>query len=372
MRALVSRPLRSHRLLITAVVAVVLLGALVPGLVAAEERAGDTVVVAEDETIDEDLSVYGGQVVVRGTVNGDLEVFAGQVDVTGEVTGDVNVFGGNVRLAGPVGGDVDAFGGNVVVDRNARIDGSLDAAAGNVAVDGRVNGDARLGAGTVSLGPNAQVAGNLEYDGELNRDPGAQVAGTVSRNEEMEFGGGLPVSGDVSPVFDWLLSLYGLLVNLLLGVVLLAAFPAFSDRVAEQVTGEPVRSGGVGLLALVATPVVLVLLALTLVGLPLSLLGAFLFGVLAWVASVYGRVALGAWLLSLFDREGRYLALLAGLLVAFVVGLVPFVGDLFQFVLFVLGLGAVAVAVVREYRSRRGEPGATGATESDAATPADA
>jgi len=366
------RPLRSHRLLITAVVAVVLLGALAPGLVAAEERAGDTVVVAEGETIDEDLSVYGGQVVVRGTVNGDLQVFAGQVDVTGEVTGDVSVFGGNVRLAGAVGGDVDAFGGNVAVDRNARIDGSLDAAAGNVAVDGQVNGDARLAAGTISLGPNARIAGNVEYDGELNRDPGAQVAGTVTRNEGMEFGGGPPVMGEVPPVFDWLLSLYGLLVNLLLGVVLLAAFPTFSDRVAARVTGEPVRSGGVGLLAVVATPVVLVLLALTLVGLPLSLLGAFLFGVLAWVASVYGRFALGTWLLSLLDREGRYLALLVGLLVAFAVGFVPVVGDLFQFALFVLGLGAVAVALVGVYRSRRGETDETSPGESDAAAPADA
>jgi len=71
--------------------------AVVPGVAAAESRSGGTVVVAEGETIDENLEAFGGTIVVHGTVNGDLSAFGGDVLVTGDVTGDVSVFAGNVH-----------------------------------------------------------------------------------------------------------------------------------------------------------------------------------------------------------------------------------------------------------------------------------
>lgn len=75
---------------------------------------------------------------------------------------------------------------------------------------------------------------------------------------------------------------------------------------------DPLRTGGVRLLALVGIPVVLVVLLVTIVGIPLALVDAFVFALALWVAPVYGRFAVDAWPVSLADVESRWAGLLVG------------------------------------------------------------
>lgn len=334
------------------VIAVVVLGA-VPGIAAAETRSGGTVVVTEGETVD-GLDAFGGTVIVRGTVEGDLSAFAGDVFVEGEVTGDVSAFAGNVRISGDVGGDVSAAAGNVVIESPATIGGSLDASAGNVVIAGAVRGDVSAAGGTVTLDEGATVDGNVEYDvgdeGEF-RNRGATVGGTVTRNADLRAG-----PSGVPNVPGWTFDVYGVLVTLAVGAVLLLAFPGFSERVADRIVEEPLRTGAIGLLALVGVPVVLVLLAITIVGIPLTIVGAVAFAIAVWVAAVYGRFAVGAWLVSLAGVESRWAGLLVGVLAVAVLKLVPVLGGLVEPVVALLGLGAIAALGRETYRRRRGDP----------------
>lgn len=338
--------LRSLALVVTAL----LLLSAVPGVVAAGDRAGGTVVVAQGETIDGDLDAFGGTVVVRGTVDGDLVAFGGDVRVEGEVTGDVDAVAGNVWVAGNVGGDVDAAAGNVYVRPGADIGGRLAAAAGNIVVAGAVHGNANLAGGAITLAETATIDGNVEYaaDADGFTDRGATVGGTVTRVEDLDAG---PWAGPIVP--GWALAVYGFLVNLLLGAVLLLAFPASSAAVAERVASDPLRTGGAGLVTVVAVPLLVVALAITVVGIPFALVGALGFALLLWVALVYGRFALGVWLVSLADTENRWLALLVGLLVGGLLALVPWLGGLVTVVLVLLGLGAVVALGYAGYRGRR-------------------
>ena len=325
--------------------------AVAPGVAAAESRSGGTVVVAEGETIDENLDAFGGTIVVHGTVDGDLSAFGGDVLVTGEVTGDVSAFAGNVRIAGSVGGNVEATGGNVYLDPRAEVGGSLSAAAGNVVVAGTVGGNAELAGGTVTLAETATIDGNVEYavgeDGEFT-DQGATVGGTITRTEDLAPG---PFEEPLVP--GWIFGVYGFFVNLLLGAVLLLVFPRFSGSVAARVGDDPLRTGAIGLIALVAIPLVLFALLITIIGIPLALAGALLFGLLLWVGLVYGRFAVGVWLLSLVDVENRWLGLLVGLVVLGLVAAIPWLGGLVDFVVLLLGLGAVAVLLYSGYGRRR-------------------
>ena len=336
---------------IALVLAALLLLAAAPGVAAAESRAGGTVVVEEGETINEDLEAFGGDIVVRGTVNGDLSAVGGNVRIEGEVTGDVNAFAGNVWIAGPVGGNVEAAAGNVYVQPDAEIAGDLEAAAGNVVVAGSVGGNAELAGGTVTLAETATIDGNVEYavgeDGQFT-NRGATVGGTITRVEDVEAG---PLEGPQAP--GWVFGIYGFLVNLLLGAILLLLLPGFSAAVADRIATDPLRTAGIGLLTLVAVPILLVLLVITIVGIPLALVGALLFGLLVWVALVYGRFAVGVWLLSLVDAENRWLSLVVGLLVLGLASRIPWVGGLIDFVVLLLGLGAVAVLGYGGFRRRR-------------------
>jgi len=336
---------------IALLLALVLVLAAVPGVATAESRSGGTVVVADGETVDENLEAYGGTIVVRGTVDGDLSAFGGDVLVTGEVTGDVSAFAGNVRITGTVGGNVEATGGNVYLDPGAEVGGTFSAAAGNVLVAGTVGGDAQLAGGSVTLARTADIVGDVTYsvgeDGQFTNQ-GATVGGTITRSEEVPAG---PVQGPVVP--GWAFDVYGFLVNLLLGAALLAVFPRFSAHVAERVLDRPVWTGGVGLVAIIAIPVLLVVLVFTIIGIPLAILSAVLFGLLLWVALVYGRFAVGTWLLSLVDVDNRWAALLVGLVVFGLVSLVPILGGFVDFLVVLLGLGAMAALGYEGYQRRQ-------------------
>lgn len=347
---------------VPALLAFVVLLAALPGVAAAESRTGGTVVVAEGETVSEDLQATGGTVRIEGTVDGDVQAFAGSVVVAGEITGDLETSAGTVEITGSVGGDVSAAGGDLEIRDGGSVGGELQAAGGSVRVDGAVGEDAVLAADTVSLGPNAQVEGDLRYDGELSRADGATVAGGVTRDEGIDAGptfgfGDLPTGA---------LAAYGVLANLVAGAVLLIAFPRFSGEIADRVADDPVRSGGFGLLAAVAVPLALLVLLVTVVGIPLSLAGGLVFAVLVWVGAVYGRFALGAWLLSLADVDNRWLALVAGVVLVAVAKFlpVPFVGNVLDSAVFLLGFGALVLALWSRY-SGEDDPGGTAPVADD-------
>lgn len=332
--------------IVAVVLAIIAVLAAAPGVAAADTRTGGVVIVEEGETVNEDLEAMAGTVIVHGTVDGDLSALAGNVVVTGTVTGNVDALAGNLRITGDVGGDVSGGVGNAVLE-GGTVDGNVDIGAGNLVVNNTVRGDVTAGSETITLGSAAVIQGALEYQAAtFNRHPDARVDGEIRQVER-------PIV-DRPLVPGWLATVYGLLVNLLLGGLLLFAFPVFSRDVATRAMNAPLRSGGVGLLALVGIPVVLLLLAITIIGIPVAVLGAFLFAFFVWIGSVYGAFTVGVWLLSLVDRSSSWLALLVGLLVVTVLYQLPFLGGLTRFLIFLLGIGALSLAVLTRYRDRRG------------------
>lgn len=335
--------------LLAVLLALVVVLGVVPGVAAAQggatERTGGFVEVAAGETVAGDLSAVGGTVVIAGTVTGTLEATGGSVVVTptGVVEGDLVALGGSVLVEGEVSGDTQATAGSVFLREGARIGGSFEAAAGSVRLDGTVDGDVQAAGQTVTVGPTAVVGGDLLYDAEtFTRAPESTVAGAV----RAESGIVTPDPAFAPPAIPrGVGAVYGLLANLALGVVLVLAAPRFTTAVTTLGTETALRSGGAGLLALVGVPIALVLVALTVVGIPLSVAGALAFVLLLWVAFVYGCLVAGTWLLSFTGRTGRWLALAVGLVVVTLVGLVPFFGGIVEFLVLLVGLGAFVLAL---------------------------
>lgn len=337
-----------RRLLVPLLVLLVVLGGL-PGLAAAAPVQGmaGTIVVGSGETVD-GVQAVAGSVVIRGTVTGDVQVATGSLVITGTVEGDVRGAAGSVDIQGRVGGDVEIGAGSLTVGEDAVVEGRLQAGVGSARIAGTVLGDAEIGTSSLVLESSATFGGDLRYDGELT-DRGATVEGSLIRDDSL---GGMtfdPGRGLGDAVFD----VYGFLVNLVLGAVLLLAFPGASRRLAERVRSEPLRSGGFGLAVLVGVPILLVLVAITIIGIPLAIVGALLFALAAWIASVYGRYAVGEWLLGYVGTDNRWAALLVGMVAVGLVGLVPFLGGFVEFLVLLLGLGGLAFAGLGAYRGRR-------------------
>lgn len=341
--------MRYRRGILLAVVALLVLAPMTVGVAVAQEvPAGGTIVVEEGETVDS-IEAVAGSVVVRGTVEGDVNALAGDVTVTetGRVTGEVGVLSGSLEVNGRVG-SIAAAGGEITVGETGVVDGNMQAAAGTITIAGEVGGDATLGAERLTVAETGTIAGDLEYDAETFVNEGS-VGGAISQTDEVFTFGPVVPPGVVAG--------YWLLVRLLVGAILLAAFPAFAFRVGERVSNSPVRTGLVGLLTVIAVPIVLLLLLITVVGIPISLVGLFAFLAFAWLATIYGSYAVGVWLLSVVGAASKWLALVLGLLLWFLLGWVPVAGAVAKLLIFLLGLGGMTWAIRGTVRRSR----ATGA-----------
>lgn len=322
-----------------------------------DARVGGTVVVGVNETAEGDLTAMGGTVVVRGTIEGDLEAHAATVVITegGRVEGKLRAYAGSVRIAGTVGRSALSYAGSVTLAEGGEVRGTFGAFAGDVNLRGTVNGDANVAATTVTLGETARIRGDLNYDGSL-ADEGGHVDGATRASDDLALAPSIPYLGP-------LVSVYLLLADLLLGTLLLYAFPRFSQRAADTAASEPLRTGGVGLAALIAGALALIALVITVVGIPLAFAGLALFLLGAWVATVYGRFAVGSWLLAYANVNNRWVALALGvMLVAVLARLpIPYLGPLIRLGVLLLGAGVLTLGLLAVYRAvREGPTGLTG------------
>ncbi len=218
----------------------------------------------------------------------------------------------------------------------------LRVGAGEVVLDGISGGDVRVEAGRLRVGPRAQIAGDLRYrvTEEVVIDPAAQVEGEVIAlppPPERPRGRGLALLRAL-----WALGF------LVVGAVAVSLFPGTSGSAEEAVRTRPWASLGFGLLWLLAVPIAVVVVAFTLVGLPLALVSAAVYLIFLYL----GRAVIALWLGRLalrkrgaLDRGGWILCFLVGGAVLVLLRFVPYVGGLVTLLATVVGVGALIAAL---------------------------
>jgi len=290
--------------------------------------------------------------------------------VPGVVAADPDADRGRVLLS--VNGDAAVPAGEVR-DTVVVIDGSV-AVEGQVRTLVIVNGTATLtGAhadtiwairSTVELQPGTLVTGDVRtLDSTINKVGDAAVQGEVKGIE----GSVIALGAVLAPAF--ILFWLGFGLATLVAGLLLAGLAGRQVRETERlISREPVVTLIVGLVGLVAIPTLSILLMVTVVGAPLGLgvlLGAW--PLLAFVGYLVAATWLGDWLLARVEpgrvRERPYLAVVIGLLVLQVVGLLPIL-SIVTAIASLFGFGAVLLAGSRVLTARRAQP--------QAATPAPA
>jgi len=323
-----------------------------------------------------DRFVAGASAIVTQPVTGDLIAAGGQVDVFETVGGDAVLAGGRVRLDAAAGQDLYAAGGSVAVNapvaRNARIaggsvlvgprtrigggasiaggtvdlrgavDGYVQVAAAHLYIDAPIAGDVEAIAREIELGPNARITGRLHYASALGlvRHADAQVLGGAER-----FALDLRIAPDRADARAltgiWTAGL------MLLGAVLVLAFPQTSRRVAASARERFGWSLVLGFVGLVTIPAAALLCAITGIGLPLALVvvlayfGLLLVGYVA-AGAILGSLALERWSAGRATRAGwRAAAAALGVLVLALLAWVPFVGAVIAAVALLAGLGAI-------------------------------
>jgi hypothetical protein len=286
--------------------------------------------------------------------------------------------------------DLVRFGGNVTVGRDEVVEGDVVVIGGSADIDGEVTRDVTVIGGSLNLGPEAVVRRDVAViGGSLNRSPGARIDGKV---DDVGVGTQVPLGRRLGRNFPlWMPFLrVGGLVGTLLRVTLLilstlvvvALGHRFVEAIADRTAAEPLRSGFAGLLAeLLFVPMVvitIVVLAVSIIGIPLLILVPFAI-VLAVVPMLvgftgvayqvgrlasnrfgikqgpYALVPLGVLLIVGITLIARIVALAGGFVFGIVVaGPLAAVGRLAEYVAWTMGIGAVILTWLNA--RRRGIP----------------
>ena len=236
------------------------------------------------------------------------------------------------------------FGKDVLVTRDQVIDGDVTVVFGDLIVEGTVNGNATDIGGSIEQRPGSTITGKVSGFGEdyvASIAPWAASSGAsavVAENARM-------------------------MTRLTYGVIILLVFLIFPVRVRValgRLEHHPGLSAAVGMLVIVAIVPIMILLIVSIIGIPLI---AVEFA--AVVAGVFiGQAALGMLVgRRLFElvrphtTPSPLAALVLGLVFISAAEIIPVVGTIVTILVLLVGLGAAALAFVRE---APGSPGTLG------------
>ncbi|MFI5270561.1 MAG: hypothetical protein ACHQT9_00765 [Candidatus Saccharimonadales bacterium] len=323
--------------------------------------SGNTVDISG--TVDGDVYCAGQTVDISGTIHGDVLCAAQTLTISGKVDGSVRVAGQTVSLSGQIGRSLNALGQSVTIDGLARVGQDASVGAANLTQNGVIGRDLLLGGATVVLNGNvgrdikgaatnltvnsgAKVGGNLDYTSANNASisSGAVISGKVTHSQPKHSG----VSKTVVLGARFGFGLYIIFAVLFSNLVLTLLFPGWFRKITSVTEKAPHKAFGIGLLALILAPIVIVACAVTIIGIPLALvLGQ------AWIIILeLGFAALSYYVGRVVwsNQKNAIITMLIGSIITLLLLFIPFIGFFVLLASGTLGVGSIVKYAMSVYK----------------------
>lgn len=330
--------------------------------------------VTSDAAVGGDLVAAGGTVTVNGSVAQSLLAAGGNLNIAGPINQNARIAGGTIIVSSTVGQDLNIAGGSINITNSSTTTGDLLATGGTITLDGIVNGSSKISGGdvvingtingnadiygqTIKIGDKAVIKGKLHYwsDKEITIPSSAQV-GSVEFTRQERTRGTANLAG-----FLTVTKLLSLLGTILLLLALRYLFPELTKQVDNKVYADSrntiLAQLGIGLLILVATPIILLMLAVSVIGLKIALVLGLAYALFLAITSAYSPLLIGSGIMRLakkFDQHDlNWVTILIGVIVAAILSLIPGLGWLILFLFFLATLGATSTAFYEHLVTKR-------------------
>lgn len=345
---------------------------------ALEFRSGEMISISEDASVSGSLVATGRSVTIKGFIPGDLFCAGQHVAIDADIDGDVICGAQTLSISGRVNGDVRLAGqdirlSDVQISRNATLFGQdiiLDAASGvrgeittgaqhfetagiigkgitggaqTASINGSVMGTVQMYIENLTLGDRAKLTGDLKYqsDSDASIAPTATVSGSIQKTLPQK-----PKAEKLNPKIikesSWAGLLSKILIFSLIGIALVKLFPAFSLRVTDAMETQTLKSFGFGFLSLFIIPVVLVLFAVTIIGIPVTIFGFLLWLFLLFMSRIFVTLTLGKFILRQWKSAKQtdwVWIVVVGVVISTIVFKLPGIGGLLSFLAVIWGFG---------------------------------
>ena len=335
----------------------------------ASETVDDSVIAAGDPktmqsvevagTVKGDLIVFGDVVSISGTVEGNVIVAARRLEISGTVGGSLMGVAQTVAISGRIARNLITVGDAITVNRTAEIAGNVIAAGREAVIDGKtqrdllaaaaildVRGDVgrnvSIASGQVNLGGSSHIGGN--FVARVGKEENVRVAegAVITGQRDIRLSVRAPRTSPYLSVSFYIWQIVRVVTLFVTGFALFKLFPSLVPL--NFVSGTDwLKAGGVGFMTLVAVPVAAIIIAVTVIGLPIALISGVLYLIALYLAKIIIAEFIGR---SFMHGRGAVALLVGVLLVVFAINL-PWIGGLINFLLILLGLGAIAVTIYR-------------------------
>lgn len=379
------------RLMFSVLVLIPLLTLIYRPVSAAQRIYSETTAsIVKDQVIEDDVFISAEDVNVQGTINGDLFAAGGNVVVDANVNGNIFVAGGTIKISGEIQGSVMTAGGMVDVT-NANISGSILLGAGSVNIDdkskiggsvvfgaGMVNiksvvlrnivggagsvtvnnaigKDLVLGVGELFLGSSAKVDGDVTYwsDNKANIDTQATITGKIEQV--------VPPQSVDDQRRGWQrdtdlgYTVWSYLSVLVVGFIAIYLFRPQWNNVSGILEKRPMMSVLAGVIMMLLAIPLIIVVGLTILGIQLVFVAGVIYLLAIYFSKIFFAVVVGRLLTKMLNLNGvsEYLTFALGLLVYYVVQLVPYLGSMVAFLAFIFGTGASILALMQTIKQNR-------------------
>jgi len=345
-----------------------------PAAYATEIITENNVIIAQGEVIDDDLIILGENIKIFGKVKGDVIAIGIYITIDGEIDGDINVLGEKITIKGNIGDDLSVAGSNIEIDGsgpdNAMIFGSdikigkdtnikrdLLIIGTTINIEGMINKDAKIYGDDITI--SGDIGGNVTVDSEsLTILPSTAISGDLNYTgpekadikDMSSIKGGITYNQKAKPQKSHLdsvrISIEFMLPLLLIGILIIYFMPGFIEKTDKIIRTRTLLSIISGITGLIIIPIASILIIITIVGIPISLMILALYIMGLYISKIFIGVTLGQYILKISGRkkQTKYLCLVVGLVALELIFIIPFIGSLAKLIALVLGFGALIIA----------------------------
>lgn len=313
-------------------------------------------------TVNGDIFCAGQTVTIDANVNGDVICTAQTITVDGIVNGNLRLAGQTITLGSKNSKNASLVAQDVTVQNNSTIGGDLSVFANSVILNGivgrdvtgtlhnmtvnnQVGRDLSVRINKLTLGSSAVINGNVDYTSptKLTSQNGAVIDGTTTyRLAQVHH----RLSIWAGPVIIFrLIWLVGLLV---LGLVLVALFPKIFDKWGKIAKSRVWMALLIGFISMFAVPLIILILSLTVIGIPLAMLV-----ILGWLVTAILSVPVAAYFvgnLVLRKKIMPVIAMLVGSLILVVISMLPVIGFIVMLLAYWFSTGVLLMAIKSAYK----------------------
>ena len=262
--------------------------------------------------------------------------------------------GENVTINKNIEKDLFAAGNFVTIEKDATIGRDAYLAGTEINIKSNMNGNI-FAAGTKVVLDNVEINGNVNLaTNELIINGNVKISGKLIINEDAKISGEDKLSVISKDVYKSVSKveikttitniLLGLLTVIFTGILLAVIFPKLFTKLDDEFNvGKVSKYSLYGFVALIAIPILSIVLMGTIVGLTFGFIVLLFYILMLLLAIVFSSYVFGKYIVTkLFKQnDNLYLNIIVGISLFKLISYVPYIGGLIYFISFIYGIGLI-------------------------------